>query len=87
LVYDPVAEHIEPGARTIIGDGRLQAEIDLGSASIRDAVSSYTRGRLEKIQNWQTSINLSVLPLSSGEETLPQLRRLMGQLAPRRSAR
>ena len=87
LVYDPIAERIEPGARTIIGDGQMQAEIDLGSASIRDAVNSYTRARLEKIQGWQTSINLSVLPLSSGEETLPQMRRLMGQLAPRRSAR
>jgi len=87
LVYDPIAERIEPGTRTIIGDGQMQAEIDLGSASIRDAVNSYTRARLEKIQGWQTSINLSVLPLSSGEETLPQMRRLMGQLAPRRSAR
>ena len=87
LVYDPSSERIEPGARTIIGDGQLQSEIDLGSASIRDALNSFTRNRLEKIHNWQTAINLSVLPLSAGEETLPQMRRLMGQLAPRRSAR
>lgn len=87
LVYDPISERVEPGARTVIGDGRMQAEIDLGSASIRDAVNSFTRGRLEKIQAWQSAINLSVLPLSAGEETLPQMRRLMGQLAPRRSAR
>lgn len=87
LVYDPSSERIEPGARTIIGDGQLQSEIDLGSASIRDALNSFTRNRLEKIHNWQTAINLSVLPLSAGEETLPQMRRLMGQLAPGRSAR
>ena len=87
LVYDPIAERIEPGSRTVIGDGHMQAEIDLGSASIRDAVSGYTRGRLEKIHGWQATINLSVLPLSSGEETLPQMRRLMGQLAPKRSSR
>jgi uncharacterized protein (DUF58 family) len=87
LVYDPIAERIEPGSRTVIGDGHMQAEIDLGSASIRDAVSGYTRGRLEKIHGWQAAINLSVLPLSSGEETLPQMRRLMGQLAPKRSSR
>lgn len=87
LVHDPVAQGIEPGTRTIIGDGRLQSEIDLGSASIRDALNSFTRTRLEKIHDWQAAINLSVLPLSAGEETLPQMRRLMGQLAPRRSAR
>jgi uncharacterized protein (DUF58 family) len=87
LVYDPMAERIEPGSQTVIGDGHMQAEIDLGSASIRDAVSGYTRGRLEEIHGWQATINLSVLPLSSGEETLPQMRRLMGQLAPKRSSR
>ena len=87
LVYDPISERIDPGSQTVIGDGRMQAEIDLGSASIREAVNSYTRGRLEKIHDWQTTINLSVLPLSSGEETLPQMRRLMGQLAPKRSSR
>ena len=45
------------------------------------------RGRLEKIQQWQTEINLSVMPLSAGEETLPQVRRLMGSLAPQRRVR
>ena len=87
LVYDPIAERIEPGERAVIGDSRMQAEIDLGSRSIREAVGAFTRGRLEKIHRWQTEINLSVLPLSAGEETLPQVRRLMGSLAPRRRVR
>ena len=87
LVYDPMAERPESGERAVIGDGHMQAEIDLGSKSIRDAVSGFTRQRLEKIYRWQTEINLSVLPLSSGEETLPQIRRLMGGLSPRRRVR
>jgi len=87
LVYDPISEHIEPGERAVIGDSRMQAEINLGSSSIRKAVNDFTRERLEKIYRWQAEINLSVLPLSSGEETLPQIRRLMGGLAPRRSVR
>jgi len=87
LVYDPMAERLESGERAVIGDGHMQAEIDLGSKSIRDAVSGFTRQRLEKIYRWQTEINLSVLPLSSGEETLPQIRRLMGGLSPRRRVR
>ena len=87
LVYDPLSEHIEAGDRAIIGDGRMQSELDLGSASIRESVNRFTRERLQKIRDWQKEINLSVLPLSTGEETLPQIRRLMGQLAPGRSAR
>ncbi len=87
LVYDPLADGIEANPRTIIGDGAMQAEVDFGSSSIRDAVNQFSRSRLEKVHDWQSSINLSVLPLSSGEETLPQMRRLMAQLAPRRSAR
>lgn len=87
LVRDPLAESIRSGTRTVIGDGRLQAELDLGAESIRDAVNTYSRARLETIKRWQTSINLSVLPLSAGAETLPQIRALMGQLAPRRSVR
>jgi len=87
LVYDPMAERLESGERAVIGDGHMQAEIDLGSKSIRDAVSGFTRQRLDKIYRWQTEINLSVLPLSAGEETLPQIRRLMGGLSPRRRVR
>ena len=87
LVYAPLADGVESNPRTIIGDGAMQAEVDFGSSSIRDAVNRFSRSRLEKVHDWQSSINLSVLPLSSGEETLPQMRRLMAQLAPRRSAR
>jgi uncharacterized protein (DUF58 family) len=87
LVQDPMAERIKPGARAIIGDGHMQAEIDFGSAAIRAAVEGYSKHRLQQIYRWQTEINLSVMPLSAGEETLPQIRRLMGQLAPQRRVR
>jgi uncharacterized protein (DUF58 family) len=83
LVHDPLAREMVLERSAIIGNGGMQAEIDLGTAGIRDAVSAYTRGRLEQIENWQARINLSVLPLSAGEETLPQIRTLMGRLAPR----
>ena len=87
LVYDPLADGVGSRARTVIGDGNMQAEVDFGSSPVREAVDRFSRSRLEKIYGWQTSIKLSVLPLSSGEETLPQMRRLMAQLSPSRSAR
>lgn len=87
LVHDPMGRRVEGAERTIVGDGNMQAEIDLGSATIRDALSRQGSARLDAIYQWQSEINLSVLPLSAGEETLGQLRRLMGQAAPRRRVR
>ncbi len=87
LVTDPTAEELDPGQRIIIGEGQMQAELDLGSSSLRETITHFSRQRLERILRWQTAINLSVLPLSAGEETLPQIRRLMGRLAPARRVR
>jgi len=87
LVHDPLAERMASGERVVIGEGRLQAEADLASAQTAEALGGFTRQRLERIRDWQREINLSVLPLSAGEETLPQIRRLMGRLAPRRRVR
>ena len=87
LVFDPLAERLDHERPTIIGDGYRQAEIDLASGTTRRAVESFTQGRLQRIRNWQQEINLSVLPLSAGEETLPQIQRLMGSLAMRRRIR
>ena len=39
-------------------------------------------GRLAEILDWQRTLGVTVLPLSAAEETLPQMRHLMG-LGPR----
>jgi uncharacterized protein (DUF58 family) len=87
LVHDPMAQDIDLDARIVIGDSRMQAEVDLQSESMIAAVGGYSRERLARIHDWQESIRLSVLPLSAGEETLPQIRSLMGQVAARRKVR
>lgn len=87
LVHDPMAQEMDADARLVIGDSQMQAEIDLQSESIIEAVGGFSRQRLQQIYDWQQSIRLSVLPLSAGEETLPQIRSLMGQVAARRKVR
>jgi hypothetical protein len=87
LVYDPLSERIQPHRQLIIGDSLAQAEVDLGSKETLAAVSAYARQRLETIYRWQTEIRVSVLPLCAGEETLPQIRRLMGSVPSRRRVR
>jgi len=87
LVYDPSAEELAGEHRIVIGDGQRQAELDMGAPETRQALTRFSKERLERIRQWQTEINLSVLSLSAGEETLPQIRRQMGRLTPRRRLR
>ncbi len=89
LVHDPAAVELgaEQRVQAVFGDGRMQAEIDLASDAARQALTGFSRQRLERIVRWQQELKLSVLPLSAGEETLPQIRRLLGRLAPRRRVR
>ena len=87
LVHDPLAVELRAGRHVAVGDHALQAELDLGSAETRDAVTAYGSRRLRQIADWQREINLSVLPLSAGDETLPQIRRLLGGMGRRRRVR
>ena len=87
LVFDPSAEGLAGDQRLVIGDSRMQAEVNLGAPGTREALTTFSRARLDRIRQWQNEINLSVLSLSAGEETLPQIRQQMGRLAPRRRIR
>ena len=87
LISDPSAWSLADQRRGIVGDGKNQAELDFDDEKISAAVERFSGSRLERIRRWQVEINLSVLPLSAGEETLPQLRKLMGSMAPARRVR
>ncbi|MDJ0940488.1 MAG: DUF58 domain-containing protein [Woeseiaceae bacterium] len=87
LVYDPIAIRLRKSGRAVVGDHSLQAELDLGSSSTRSALEAYSNARLDRIRDWQAEINLSVLPLSAGLETLPQVRQLLGRYGGARRAR
>ncbi|WP_291742491.1 DUF58 domain-containing protein [Bauldia sp.] len=78
LVSDPFAEDFPEGLRLIVSDGELQAEVDTGDTTQHRNLRDMARGRLAEILDWQRTLGVPVLPLSSAEETLPQLRRLMG---------
>lgn len=86
-VYDPAALNMQADAKAVTGDARQQAEIDLRSETVRQNLREFGKQRLQRIRNWQDEINLSVVPLSAGEETLPQIRRLLASAAPRRRVR
>ncbi|MEM9303719.1 MAG: DUF58 domain-containing protein [Pseudomonadota bacterium] len=86
-VHDPTARTLESSDRLVLGDADRQAEFDLGAERLRQTMTTWSTARLDRIFAWQNEINLSVLPLNAGEETLPQLRHLMGADAPQRRVR
>lgn len=87
LVNDPSARQPQSSNAMSISDGAYQAELNLADDAIRKAVQTQTSNRLDAVESWQTRINLSVLPISAGEPTLPQIRRLLGANAPKRRVR
>ncbi len=87
LVTDPTAQGVEGSDRLVIGDRQRQAELDLGVNEVREALRKFRGDRLDRILGWQSEINISVLPLSAGEETLPQVRRLLSRQVPQRRVR
>ena len=78
LVTDPMAHEIPNDLRLVVSDGALQAEIDTGAGHIRRALTEMSSGRLAEVLAWGRELGVPVLPLSAGEETVPQIRRLMG---------
>lgn len=82
LVTDPMAHELPEGLRIVVSDGALQAQIDTADRKTHRALADMARGRLAEVLDWQRRFGVPVLPLSAGEETLPQMRRLMG-LGPR----
>jgi hypothetical protein len=62
----------------VVSDGELQVGIDTGDRNQRIALADMAQGRIARVLDWQRRFGIPVLPLSAGEETLPQIRRLMG---------
>jgi len=82
LITDPMAHDLPEGLRFVVSDGTLQAEIDTGDRAQHRALADMAKGRLAEVLDWQRRFGPPVLVLSAGEETMPQMRRLMG-FAPR----
>jgi len=82
LITAPTADDVPEGMKLVISDGELQAEIDTGDRAVHRDLVQMTQGRLARIRDWQRTTGVPVLPLSSAEDSLPQMRLLMG-LGPR----
>jgi len=82
LVSDPYADDLPDKAQLVVSDGRLQIAVDTEQSATREAIRTMAQGRIAEILDWQRSLGIPVLPLTTAEDSLTQMRRLMG-LGPR----
>ena len=87
LVYDPFLLELPPTGEIVVSDGELQVELGLGTSTVRKSILDFTDSRTREIFAFQHEIGVPVLPLSAAEETAPQIRRLLGQVAWRQRRR
>ncbi len=82
LISDPYAHDLPKGMKLVVSDGVLQAAIDTNDKDTHRQLSELATGRLAEILDWQRTLGIPVLPLSSAQDSLTQMRTLMG-LGPR----
>lgn len=78
LVHDPSAHEIPDSGRLVVGDGRLQVELDFTDTRVRRNLSATGGERIQTLLDWQQRLDAAILPVSAGEPTVPQLLRLFG---------
>jgi|APAra7269096819_1048525.scaffolds.fasta_scaffold05719_4 uncharacterized protein (DUF58 family) len=87
LIYDPFLLELPKSADIVISGGGLQAELSLSQAGVRKSIDTFARNRGRELMAWQRELGLPMLPVSTAEETAPQLRRLLEQSAWRQRRR
>ncbi|WP_232830555.1 DUF58 domain-containing protein [Oceanicella sp. SM1341] len=78
LVSDPLAGNLPEGLRLVVSDGELQAEVNTADRATHRRLRDMAQGRLAAVLDWQRRFGVPVLPLSAGEDSVTQMRRLMG---------
>jgi uncharacterized protein (DUF58 family) len=84
LVYDPFLLELPESGTLVVTDGDLQVELGFGHSKTRKNILEFADAYGKRILNWQHELDIPVLPISSAEETAPQIRRLLGRVAARR---
>lgn len=80
-VFDPSSQELPSRGRMVVGDGELQIEVDFGKGASRRRMLDYAKGRLASVLAWREQIGVPVLPISTAEPVVDQVRRLLGQEA------
>ena len=65
LVHDPSAHETPASGRIVVGDGRLQVELDLADARVRRNLAGVGGERIARLLAWQERLDAAILPVSA----------------------
>ncbi|MEO9576127.1 MAG: DUF58 domain-containing protein [Tateyamaria sp.] len=77
-VLDPTSEQLPPDLDIVVSDGTLQAQVNIGDETVRRKLADFSTGRLASLLQFSAKYAVPVVPLTTAQETLPQLLRLLG---------
>jgi uncharacterized protein (DUF58 family) len=80
-VYDPSSTELPEAGRVIVSRGDLQVEVDLARGSTRRRLIEMADSRLSAVMTWQDDLGVPIMPVSTGEDSLDQVRVLLGRAA------
>lgn len=78
-VTDPTSTQVPASGRVVVSNGALQVELDFARKSTLERFADFADQRLASVMAWQNDLGIPVLPLTTAEETLPQIQRLLGR--------
>lgn len=86
LVYDPLERDLPDASLLIVSDGELQLEVDAGNSTLRSGFTQIFEDTVDTGRKELHKRNVPMLPISTAEPVVAQLRALLGHL-PARSGR
>ncbi len=84
LVLDPSSKDLPERGRAVVSGGELQLQLDLDRPGEREALLSVASARIKPVLGWTRELGIPVLPLSTAEDAVAQIARLLGAGLPRR---
>lgn len=79
LVHDPLQSALPAAGQVTVTDGQAQLALDLGHAASRDRVLEMSRQRLADVLSWDRELGIPVLPISTADDPVLQVRALLGK--------
>ena len=86
LVLDPSSKDLPERGRVVVSGGELQLQVDMGRPGERERLLSVASKRIRPVLSWTRELGIPVLPLSTAEDVVAQIGRLLGAGLPARKA-
>lgn len=81
-VLDPTSKHLPGNLDVVMSDGTMQAQINTGDATLQRNLADFTTGRLAALHEFSARYQVPLVPLTTAEQTLTQMVRLLGGVRP-----